>query len=86
MKVFNEKSTKSWVIGIEGDDHGYASVAALDGNTGEVIGYLITFQPDGGVETDSGAFDVLKAEGYDPFQYGNDFDGEGRLIVRKDTA
>lgn len=88
MKMYDAKGTKVWGIALETDQMGYViptvSVAAVDGSTGDTICYLMTFEPTGEVVTDSGAFDVLKDEGYDPYQHNNKFDEEGRIIVQKD--
>lgn len=82
MKVFNVEAMnkQSWSIALEYDQD-EAVIKAVDSIDGDTIAVLISFMPDGRVVIEEGAADVIRDEGYDVEEHGNQFDYDGRLIV-----
>lgn len=83
MKIFKEKKKepKSWVIKLTDDENlnDDPQLVAVDSRTGKLICHLITFETSGQIRICQGAFDELETQGYDPYEHGNEFNGDGAL-------
>lgn len=83
MKIFKEKKkeSKSWVIKLTDNENlsDIPELVAVDSNTGKLVCRLISFETSGQIHICEGAFDELEAQGYDPYEHGNGFIGDGAL-------
>ena len=81
MKIHNSKNKKSWSIRLCEDTYFNAEVIACDSGTGKHICYLIGFVNDGSVILYKQTKSHLFENGYNPYEHGNKFDKEGRIII-----
>ncbi len=84
MKILNRiKQKKSWCLNLIQDptDPDTARLVAADSNTGATIAYIIVFCKNGKVQRNDYFMESLKLEGYDPFEYNNGFEKDGKLEI-----
>lgn len=82
MKMYRKSErNKSWAIAMIADNPETVTVEAVDSVTGIWLATLIVFHSNGVVERDTSVYACLDGEGYDPFEHGNRFDDDGRIIV-----
>jgi hypothetical protein len=79
MKLFEESKGKSWSVKLEKGNENH--LIAVDDITGQRIAYLITFKRNGVLLAQECAIKAFIAGGYDPYEHGNTFDEQGRIIV-----
>ena len=78
MKVYKGtgQTKKSWAIELTDDGR----INAVDAVTGKVIACLIVFE-QGVVRAIMRVNGAIEYDGYDPFEHGNKFDEEGRIVI-----
>jgi hypothetical protein len=83
MRVFKKKPiSKSWELVLRQSLPNVAVLGAVDSHTALRVCDLIVFEEDGKVLTSTNAKQKLEMEGYDPFEHGNQFDDQGRLLIK----
>lgn len=82
MKIYSEKEKvkKSWSLQFEQMEND-VYVNAVDSITGEIIAHLMSFYEGGKISFTRSAKGNLERHGYDPHEHGNNFDGDGRLVI-----
>ena len=81
MKFYGEENLpKSWALSFKRD---YSKVAliACDASTGSFICNMIFFHDGGKITIATSAKATIAFYGYDPFEHGNSYDEQGRLII-----
>ena len=84
MKIYEEAKElkKSWSLKLTYDTFSLNCVVltAVDSETGGPVSDLIRFFSDGKIILCENAKKALEREDYNPHEYGNTFDGNGRII------
>ena len=83
MKTYKKiENVKSWRIAlIDETETSSAKLCAVDAITGKELADLFVFLKDGDILLPADIPKILKKEGYNPFEYHNQFDIIGRLIM-----
>lgn len=81
MKLYGEENpSKSWALSFKRECSDVILVAC-DASTGRIICNIIFFKKNGKITIATSAKKAIENNGYDPYEHGNKFDKEGRIII-----
>ena len=81
MKIYTykpKKVKKSWPLFL---DNKKGALTAVDSKTGEWVTTFVVFQENGDIFRVIDSLSAISHSGYDPYEYGNKFDNDGKIII-----
>lgn len=83
MKIYKNKKeckSKRWSIYLR-EEINSVFLLAIDDDTGRPLATLIDFETSGRVYCSTGAKDILLVQGYNPYQWKNEWNHDGSIKI-----